>query len=65
MGILDPVGLWTVLKHVGAKSEPIKEQVPTKIQGHQSSHQTIKYHQYVVGTSQVPQHPSPLGSRNI
>ena len=57
MGILYPVDpralFLVVLKYVGAKSGPTKEGYYKKA-GHQSSHQTFKYHQYAVGTSLVP-----------
>ena len=58
MGILDPsyprALSFVVLQYVGTKFEPTQRKIPDKRQDHQSSHQTIKYHQYVVGISQVP-----------
>ena len=58
---MDPKALFiVVLKYVGTKFEP------AKMQDNKCSHQTIKYLQYAVGTSQVSSAALLLlGSGNI
>ena len=56
-GTISRALLVVVPKYVNPESGPIKGKVPAKRHDYQSSHQTNKYHQYAVGTSQVPSCP--------